>query len=131
MFTQHNQLVNYPKVDKRLAVLADPTNITDLCGTHEDILIPSSCINSTITVVISGIIFRKDIISQTDFHGAAFYGKLSKEGKSNEYLDDIEGWFDYKVKNCDIVKGAGLFRKCKWYEIDNVNLVKLGIGEYT
>lgn len=129
------ELANYPKIDKRLAVVADPANITDLCGTHEDILIPSSCLNSTITGLISRTFFRKDIISQTDFHGAAFYGDLSKEDKSNEYLDDIEGCFDYRIKNCDIVKGrAGVqvVRKIQEvYKIDNVNLVKPGIGETT
>ncbi|KAF5065474.1 Cysteine protease StiP [anaerobic digester metagenome] len=129
------ELVNYPNIDKRLAVVADPANITDLCGTHEDILIPSSCLNSTITGLLSRTFLRKDIISKMDFHGAAFYGNLLREDKSNEYIDDIERCFDYKTVNCDIVKGmAGLqiVRNIQEaYEIDNVNLVKPGIGETT
>jgi phosphoribosyl transferase-like protein/RNA binding Pelota-like protein len=128
-------LENYPKIDKRLAVVADPANITDLCGTHEDILIPSSCLNSTITGLISRTFFRKDIISQTDFHGAAFYGTLAKEDQSKEYLDEIEGCFDYTLEKCDMIKGiAGLqvVQKIQEvYEIDDINFVKPGIGETT
>ena len=33
----------YPGVSPELAVAADPADITELSGTHEDILIPSSC----------------------------------------------------------------------------------------
>ena len=37
----------YAQVSSEIAVIADPANVTELCGTHEDILIPSSCLNST------------------------------------------------------------------------------------
>lgn len=50
-----------------LAVLADPANLTDMCGTHEDLLIPSSCLNSTICGLISRTFLRSDIIGENDF----------------------------------------------------------------
>ena len=37
----------YEGVSADIAVVADPANVKELCGTHEDILIPSSCLNST------------------------------------------------------------------------------------
>lgn len=46
-------LHDYPSVDKELGVVSDPANLTDLCGTHDDILIPSSCLNATVTGLIS------------------------------------------------------------------------------
>ena len=130
-----NALASYPKIDKSLAVVSDPANITQLCGTHEDILIPSACLNSTITGLISRTFLRNDIISQTDFHGAVFYENLLSEDKSNEYLDLIEMCFDYKTENCEIVKGTPSMEIIKEiqkvYEIDNVNFIKPGIGETT
>ena len=44
----------YEGVSPELAVVADPANMTRLCGTHEDILIPSSCLNSTVSGLSSG-----------------------------------------------------------------------------
>ena len=43
----------YEGVSADIAVVADPANVTELCGTHEDILIPSSCLNSTVSGLIS------------------------------------------------------------------------------
>lgn len=36
------EIAQYEGVSADIAVLADPANVTRLCGTHEDILIPSS-----------------------------------------------------------------------------------------
>ena len=36
------ELAAYPGVSQEIAVAADPANVTTLCGTHEDLLIPSS-----------------------------------------------------------------------------------------
>ena len=40
-------IVQYDGVSDDIAVISDPANVTELCGTHDDILIPSSCLNST------------------------------------------------------------------------------------
>ena len=37
-------LAQYEGVSSDIAVIADPANVTELCGTHDDILIPSSCL---------------------------------------------------------------------------------------
>ncbi len=54
----------FPKISAELAVAADPANVTELCGTHEDILIPSSCFNCTVSGLISRTFLRDDIFME-------------------------------------------------------------------
>lgn len=46
------ELKSFEGVQDSLAVLADPAGLTELCGTHDDIMIPSSCLNCTISGLI-------------------------------------------------------------------------------
>ena len=143
-----------------IAVVSDPANLTDLCGTHEDLLIASSCLNSTVSGLISRTFLRSDIIGKEDFHGAAYYGELKNEDRTYEFIDTIEKLFvfdeddPYFEKDADVLKGnkeksdderveavekgLGVYngmeevtRICGKYEIGNINLVKPGIGETT
>lgn len=57
-------LAQYEGVSSDIAVIADPANVTELCGTHDDILIPSSCLNSTVSGLISRTFLRSDIIGK-------------------------------------------------------------------
>ncbi|MGN1118771.1 MAG: phosphoribosyltransferase domain-containing protein, partial [Oscillospiraceae bacterium] len=47
-------LRDFPEVDKRLAVLADPAGLCEIYGTRDDLFIPCSCLNS----VVSGLFSR-------------------------------------------------------------------------
>lgn len=128
-------LKDYPNVDTSLAVLADPARITALCGTHDDILIPSSCLNSTISGLISRTFLRKDIVSERDFHGATFYSELSGEDRTYEFICTIEKCFKYDLNSIEhIIDKSGIDevkRLQKTYNINNINLIKPGIGETT
>lgn len=129
-------LANYPELDPTLAVLSDPANITELCGTHEDILIPSSCLNSTVSGLISRTFLRADLIGPADFHGAAFYSELLEEDLSYEFIDAIEKHFNYNtvVKNTTPSDYNGLEEVkniANHFQIENINFVKPGIGEAT
>ena len=88
-------LADYPEIDKELGVVSDPAGLTELCGTHDDILIPSSCLNATVTGLISRTFLRKDIIGENDFHGAAYYGELEGKDLSEAFLQNIEKYFTY------------------------------------
>lgn len=130
-------LAAYPEVSTELAVVADPANVTDLCGTHEDILIPSSCLNSTVSGLVSRTFLRSDIIGPQDFHGAVYYENLKEEDLSEAFLQTIEQHFTFDTtgdapgKNAE---GTGLeevYRIMKDFSVDNVNFVKPGIGEAT
>ncbi|MDE7044467.1 MAG: hypothetical protein K2O97_05535, partial [Acetatifactor sp.] len=84
---------DYPHVNSEIAVVADPAGVTELCGTHEDILIPSSCLNSTVSGLISRTFLRDDIIGEKDFHGAVYYGELKDSDLSYEFIETIEKYF--------------------------------------
>lgn len=130
-------LAEYPQLDAELGVVSDPANLTELCGTHEDILIPSSCLNATVTGLISRTFLRADIIGPSDFHGAAYYGELSSEDLSEEFLRSIEQYFDYSSSPDDPVRTTGpngldiVGRIAAEYGIEDINFIKPGIGEAT
>lgn len=88
------ELKAYPGVSPELAVVADPANMTALCGTHEDILIPSSCLNSTVSGLVSRTFLRSDIIGPEDFHGAVYYGELTESDLSYDFIRTVEAAFD-------------------------------------
>ena len=128
-------LEEFEGVSSELAVVADPANVTRLCGTHEDILIPSSCLNCTVSGLISRTFLRKDIIGENDFHGAVYYGELEKSDLSYAFIHAIEQKFQ---KECEIedrtIQGQGVDEVkalAKEYDIDDINLIKPGIGETT
>lgn len=126
----------YEGVSPDIAVIADPANVTELCGTHEDILIPSSCLNSTVSGLISRTFLRDDIIGKDDFHGAVFYEELKDSDLSYEFIDEIEKNFKEIIndENESKIEGFGIdeVREIgKQFEIEDINLIKPGIGETT
>ena len=129
------ELADFKDVSSDLAVISDPANITDLCGTHEDILIPSSCLNSTVSGLISRTVLRDDLIGPDDFHGAVFYGELKDSDLSYSFIDAIEKEFS-DVSKDDFIPEDGNGRDeveeiASHFGIDDINLVKPGIGEAT
>jgi hypothetical protein len=122
-------------VSPELAVAADPANMTNLAGTHKDILIPSSCLNCTVSGLISRTFLRSDIIGKDDFHGAVYYGELKKYDLSNEFLENIEERFSFKKIYDDFSpKGKGIEEAKKiaeYFDVDDINFIKPGIGEAT
>ncbi len=129
------ELSQFPDVSCDIAVLADPANVTELCGTHDDILIPSSCLNSTVSGLVSRTFLRDDIIGKDDFHGAVYYGELTDSDLSYEFINAIENEFKLNSDIPDrILQGQGLDEVkaiAQHFSIDDINLVKPGIGETT
>lgn len=130
-------LKDYPMLDASLAVISDPANLTKLCGTHEDILIPSSCLNATVTGLISRTFLRSDIIGPEEYHGAAYYGHLADADLSNDFLMEIEKHFSY-TDVPPIQKETGAFsgmdvveQIAQTYGVRDINFIKPGIGETT
>lgn len=95
------EIAAYAGVSPDIAVLADPANVTDLCGTHEDILIPSSCLNCTVSGLISRTFLRSDVIGEKDFHGAVYYGELAASDLSYAFIEAVEKHFPQKIKTPD------------------------------
>ncbi len=130
------EIANYKGVSSAIGVIADPANVTELCGTHKDILIPSSCLNSTVSGLVSRTFLRDDIIGKNDFHGAVYYDELKGNDLSYEFIHAIESKFELnpEMENEKIVDGFGIDEVRKIaddFKVENINLVKPGIGETT
>lgn len=128
-------LEEFPGVSSDLAVVADPANITHLCGTHDDILIPSSCLNCTVSGLISRTFLRDDIIKEHDFHGAVFYQELEADDLSYQFIDAIQSQFELENNDSNRVPTSNgvdeVMKIAEEYEIEDINLIKPGIGETT
>lgn len=140
--------LGYDGLSDELAVLADPANICKICGTHEDFLIPSSCLNSTVSGLISRTVLRSDLIDEAngDFHGAVYNAEMEESDVSNDFLNKIESYFTRKdcctnymkaveelhdIKDDTVTGMEEVVRIQKREGINDINLVKPGIGETT
>lgn len=130
----------FSDIDSTLAVLSDPAFVTDLYGTHEDFLIPSACLNSTVSGLISRTFLRNDIIGPNDFHGAVYYGELLEEDKSNEFIDTVSTYFnsvDYNSFNDGCIHHNSttgieeVQQISKDFGINDISKIKPGVGETT
>ncbi|MET8243172.1 phosphoribosyltransferase [Streptomyces sp. NPDC005202] len=131
--------------DPEIAVLADPGSCVRTYGTREDFLIPSACLNSTVSGLISRTVLRADLVGPHDFHGAKFYRELAGSDVSSVFLDTVSGRFAEVVDTVDaevkeLLSGdrtptwegwAAVERISEEYGIHDVNLVKPGVGETT
>ncbi|WP_327404379.1 phosphoribosyltransferase [Streptomyces sp. NBC_01288] len=131
--------------DPEIAVLADPGSCVKTYGTREDFLIPSACLNSTVSGLISRTVLRSDLVGPHDFHGAKFYRELAGADVSVDFLDAVAARFP-EVSDAVTVLAKELLaadRTPTWegwaaveriseeYGIHDVNLVKPGVGETT
>jgi len=133
------------RFDPTLAVLADPGSCVPLYGTRDDYLIPSACLNSTVSGLVSRTVLNDRLIGPDQFHGAKFYRQLADRDVSNLFLDRIAAGFDAVRARvaADWPVLAAADRTPDWrgwrmaddisqrYGIGNVNLVKPGVGETT
>lgn len=84
-----------------LAVLADPGACSVLFGTREDLLIPSACLNATVSGLVSRTILNERFIGAGDFHGAKFYGELKEEDVSNDFINQITECFSRTAEKAE------------------------------
>ncbi len=128
---------DYPEVDPHLAVLSDPANITELCGTHDDFLIASSCLNSTVSGLLSRTFLREDIIGPEDYHGAVFYNELKEKDVTYHFIESIQKSFrvdgleDDKNIRTDLSALEEVKQIACEYGVRDINLIKPSIGEAT
>ncbi|WP_079250553.1 phosphoribosyltransferase [Streptomyces amritsarensis] len=138
-------LKEFPGFDPEIVVLADPGSCVPTYGTREDFLIPSACLNSTVSGLVSRTVLRSDLVGPADFHGAKFYRELAGADVSVEFVDAVAAHFDDVADAVDEeVKEllaadrtptwegwAAVERISEEYGIHDVNLVKPGVGETT
>ncbi|WP_432021588.1 phosphoribosyltransferase [Streptomyces parvus] len=131
--------------DPEIAVLADPGGCVRTYGTREDFLIPSACLNSTVSGLISRTVLRADLVGPNDFHGGKFYRELAESDVSGRFLDTVAARFDevagqVEAEAKELLAAdraptwegwAAVERISEEYGIHDVNLVKPGVGETT
>jgi hypothetical protein len=128
-----------------LAVLADPGSCVRTFGTRADFLIPSACLNSTVSGLVSRTVLNDALIGPGRFHGAKFYADLAPADVSNTFLDVVSGQFAAVADRvaADLPGLRAADRTPTWagwatvqrlaaeHGIDNLHLVKPGVGETT
>ncbi|MFD0267952.1 phosphoribosyltransferase domain-containing protein, partial [Streptomyces sp. NPDC127106] len=141
----HREQEGGPEFNPEIVVLADPGSCVPTYGTREDFLIPSACLNSTVSGLISRTVLRSDLVGPADFHGAKFYRELAGADVSADFVDTVAARFEEVADAVDAeVKEllatdrtptwegwAAVERISEEYGIHDVNLVKPGVGETT
>lgn len=133
------------KVEADLAVLADPGHCVRLYGTREDFLIPSACLNSTVSGLVSRTVHVADLADEFDFHGAKFYEEWMEQDVSSLFIDTIVAQYpliahtantmaQQHLENLQAPTWAGLNTIKQLQEVfhlPDINLIKPGVGETT
>lgn len=128
-----------------MAILADTGRCVEIYGTREDYLIPSACLNSTVSGLVSRTVLNDAYIGPNDFHGAKFYSELAAADVSDDFIDAVVAQFDAVRDQVFADTPAHLAgdHTPTWtgwaaveavsneYGIGDVNLVKPGVGETT
>ena len=132
-------------LDPTLAVLADPGRCVPLFGTRDDFLIPSACLNSTVSGLVSRTVLNAEHIGPDDFHGAKFYRELAEHDLSRHFIDKIVAHYDDVADEVDRTARrlwaadrtptwegwAAVERIAEQFGIPDVIMVKPGVGEAT
>ncbi|GAA2701013.1 cysteine protease StiP family protein [Actinoplanes palleronii] len=137
-------LADFP-VRPTLAVLTDPGSCTDVYGSRDDYLVPSACLNSTVSGLVSRTVLNRLLLRPGEFHGAKFYADLTDADLSTVFLDTVSARFASVMAAVarDWPELAAADRTPRWtgwpavqrigaeYHISDLNLVKPGVGETT
>lgn len=131
-------------ISDELAVLADPGSCTKVYGTREDYLVPSACLNSTVSGLVSRTVLNEKFISGKDYHGAKFYQDFAAQDVSNQFLEEVSSEFTSDlIAFCSAMNASRRTEQPSWsgwktvdalkdeFGIPSLNLIKPGVGETT
>lgn len=131
------------KIDGRLFVLTDLAGVTDCTASNDDYLIPSSILNACISGLISRSVLNQSI-GADDYHGCVYFKEFEDVDLSQWFVDDIVKLArDHHkqhglppLSNTDALSARQrsqdfMTQYMTQYGIDDVNLIKPGIGEAT
>lgn len=138
----------YKGIDSELAAVSDPANITSLYGTRADILLPSACLNSTVSGLVSRTVHIEGIDTTKEFHGARYYKEFEGIDKSIEFIETVVKYFEDEELYRAVLKEwndtvrikevestyTGLEEVkdvAKAFGVNDINKVKPGVGETT
>ena len=126
---------------QELGVLADPAGTATWAGTRQDILVPSACLNATVSGLISRTVSNPSLVPAGRFHGAKFYSHLADIDRSQDFIDAISAHFDHlspselapEARLPDAARRVSdeLARLRSRYLVDRDALIKPGLCEAT
>jgi hypothetical protein len=131
------------RIDGGLYVLSDLAGTAASAASCDDYLIPSSILNATVSGLVSRSILN-EAIGPGDFHGCVYYGQFEPHDQSQAFADELVRQAlalatDPANRVCapvDSARAGEVSRQfiaaaLAQYGIDDVNMVKPGIGEAT
>lgn len=138
---------HHTRICSDLYVLNDIAGVAAHTVSFEDYLIPSSLLNATISGLISRSILNNDYLAKDDFHGCLYYAEFKEQDLSQWFIDEtmkaVEKLLaigsqvlteaDSSINKQQVQQQSIDFIKQlkEVYGINNVNLIKPGIGEAT
>jgi len=128
-------------IDSGLHVLSDLAGAAACAASCEDYLIPSSILNATVSGLVSRSVLNA-AIGPGDFHGCVLYSDFAPQDRSRAFVDAIEALALAQARSrldaqaIDTHAAAAGSRSyiaaaMARYGVDDVNLIKPGIGEAT
>jgi len=130
-------------IDQGLYVLSDLAGVAACAASNDDYLIPSSILNATVSGLVSRTVLDERI-GPEDFHGCVYYGEFAPHDQSQRFADEVTALALALAQAHDAPAAgppdahAAAQRSRAWlagamarYGVQDVNLVKPGIGEAT
>lgn len=130
------------EIDSGLFVLSDLAGAAARAASSEDYLIPSSILNATVSGLVSRSVLS-GAIGPDDFHGCVLYSDFAPHDRSRAFVDDLErhalalardGLGEARPVDAHAAASrsqAYIAAALARYGVNDVNLVKPGIGEAT
>ena len=129
-------------IDPGLYVLSDLAGTATCAASSDDYLIPSSILNATVSGLLSRSVLN-EAIGPDDFHGCVYFAEFAAHDQSRQFADGvIEAALALpqdataRQRPADQARAAQVSRgyieqAMQEHGIDDVNLIKPGIGEAT
>ncbi|MEO8169547.1 MAG: cysteine protease StiP family protein [Oxalobacteraceae bacterium] len=138
-FNRRNQVA----IDSGLYVLSDLAGTAACAASSSDYLIPSSILNATVSGLVSRSVLN-EAIGPTDFHGCVYYEDFEAHDQSRAFADGLSA-DGVALAERDGIPDAAPIDRAKvaaisaeflratmaQHRINDVNLIKPGIGEAT
>ena len=129
-------------IDNGLYVLSDLAGAAACAASGDDYLIPSSILNATVSGLVSRTVLDERI-GPDDFHGCVYYGEFAEHDQSQRFADalvslalaqagsDLPPATPLDAQAAAERSRAYLAGAMARYGVQDVNLIKPGIGEAT
>ncbi len=135
-------LTAWPGLAPRLAVLADPAGRAWRAGGHEDWLIPSGILGSTVSGLISRSILNASVVPEGAFHAAIHLKALARHDVSRRFADVVTAHMQDALAAGTVAAAAAppglrgtadavIDAVAARFRIANRNRIKPGIAEAT